>query len=552
MRAAIYTRVSTDEQATEGYSLGDQERQALARIEREGWEHVGTFSDPGVSGADRERPGLSALLDALDRIDVVVLAALDRLGRDMFHVGELFETFQAAEVRVESLRETLKDDGSASSFLGRGMLALFGDYERRVIKERTKAGVNARVRKGHFHGSFVPMGYKRGDDGLVPDAKAAKVTKRIFREYIAGRPLLGISQDLDREGVPTVRGGRWSPTTVRDMLKNPVFIGKVSINGEVYDGLHKPIIDKRTWDRAQALLNATKGTSGLRARPRGKYLLIGGLLRCGECGEAMTPSTQRNPKSQDRETYRCLGKSKFGSATCSQPPVTRALVDRAVWGHFSRVGLSVEETKAVIEKAAAHGLAEVTEQRERAEQEAAQAKAALDRVKADYTSGAISAADWKELRADLEPAAKAADAALAQVREREEEAKAAGDLGDAETETLKYLAELRAALAGEVSEGTSIEAVRAALLRVFEKFTIHRAGTFDLEKLWDDDPFTGATDTADGEYLILAEPRAEAVLGLGDEEQPVLRREPLGEARSKARLRLVQLKPVRSAISSYE
>jgi DNA invertase Pin-like site-specific DNA recombinase len=62
-RAAIYTRVSTDEQASDGYSLAEQERQALAKIEREGWVHVNTFSDPAVSGAERERPGTGLGVD---------------------------------------------------------------------------------------------------------------------------------------------------------------------------------------------------------------------------------------------------------------------------------------------------------------------------------------------------------------------------------------------------------------------------------------------------------------------------------------------------------
>ncbi len=524
-RAAIYTRVSTDEQATEGYSLGDQEQQARTRIEREGWQHAGTYSDPGVSGAERDRPGLRRLLADLDGIDVVVLAALDRLGRDMFHVGELFEQFQAAEVRVESLRETLTDDGSAASFLGRGMVALFGDYERRVIRERTKAGVNARIKQGRFHGP-APTGYQHKDGSLVVVPEGVTIVKRIFREYVGGATLLSIAKALDREGVPTVRGGRWAPSTVREMLRNVVYIGKVRAGDEVIDATHKGIIDRKTWNRAQALMEATKGTSGTRMRRRGRYLMLGGMLRCGECGEAMTPNTQRNPKADDRETYKCRGRSVFGAETCSQPPITRALVDNAIWNHFRRVGLSIEQTRTAIEKATAAQQHEVVEQRTRAERETAQATAALERVKRDYTSGAITAADWNELRADLEPAAEAAEAALAQLRERETAVAEAGEAVDAEAETLMYLAELRAAVAGEVTSEASVEAVRSALLRLFERFTLHRAGTVDLDSLWDEDPFVDATST--GDYLILVEPRADAVRGLGLDWQPVLHREPLG------------------------
>src|SRR2546422_93677 len=85
------------------------------------------------------------------------------------------------------------------------------------------------------------------------------------------------------------------------------------------------------------------------------------------------------------------------------------------------------------------------------------------------------------------PAATAAEAALAQVRDREAQVRQAGDAVDAEEATLTYLAELRAALAGEVTEHANVEAVRAALLRIFERFTLHRASAIDLDALADDD-----------------------------------------------------------------
>jgi site-specific DNA recombinase len=535
-RAAIYTRVSTDEQAAEGYSLADQEQQALAKIGREGWTHVGTYSDAGLSGANRDRPALSRLLADLDGIDVLVLAALDRLGRDMFHLGELFERFKDASVRVESLRETIADDGSAGSFLGRGMVALFADYERRIIRERTKAGVIARVRKGGYHGSFTPMGYKRNDGGLVIVRAEASIVRRIFREYLAGVPQLQIARALNRERVPTRRGGKWSSSTIRDLLRNPVFVGKVRISGEVHDGTHRPIIERKTWDRAKALLDANVDTAGTRARRRGNYLLIGGLLRCGECGEALTPSTQKNPKAPPRETYRCNGRGKHGSDFCSQGPISRAAVDSAVRKHFARVGLSIAETRNAVERASTAQRTEVVEQRERAEKEVSSAKAALARVRRDYTRGAISAEDWSDLRPDLEEELRAAVGALTLLKKQEAAVLAAANVGDVE----KRVSELKEALAADVQDAESVEAVRAALQRIYSKFTFHRPGTIDLDDLYEGNPFLDATSAA-GEGVIVVEPRPDAVLGLGDYEQPVLRREPLEQAGSRVRRTLVQL-----------
>lgn len=130
------------------------------------------------------------------------------------------------------------------------------------------------------------------------------------------------------------------------------------------------------------------------------------------------------------------------------------------------------------------------------------------------------------MRADLEPEAAAAEAAVARLREQESQAAKAGDLTDAEKGTLRYLAELRAALAGEVTSDANVEAVRAALLRIFERFTLHRADSIDLDALADHDPFVDAT--AAGDYLIVVEPRAEAIRGIDDLWAPILRRESLG------------------------
>src|SRR5262245_50810496 len=81
-RAASYARVSTDEQAREGFSLPEQEHRNAQVIASNGWTHAGDYSDPGVSGTLKSRPALDRLLTAIaeGRIDVVVVTALDRLG----------------------------------------------------------------------------------------------------------------------------------------------------------------------------------------------------------------------------------------------------------------------------------------------------------------------------------------------------------------------------------------------------------------------------------------------------------------------------------------
>jgi hypothetical protein len=126
------------------------------------------------------------------------------------------------------------------------------------------------------------------------------------------------------------------------------------------------------------------------------------------------------------------------------------------------------------------------------------------------------------------PRGGAASAALERLKEQEALVLVATNVTDVE----RRVSELREALAADVQDAESVEAVRAALQRIYSKFTFYRPGSIDLDNVYEDNPFMDATEAV-GEGLIVVEPRRDAVLGLGDYEQPVLRREPLGEAGSK-------------------
>src|SRR5829696_6598492 len=107
VRAAIYIRVSTARQAEEGFSLDEQERRAIAHIERAGWEHAGTYREEGVSGAKRDRPALGRMLADLADFDAIVVPSLDRLGRSTKDLLGLYDQFESTGVALVSLRENL-------------------------------------------------------------------------------------------------------------------------------------------------------------------------------------------------------------------------------------------------------------------------------------------------------------------------------------------------------------------------------------------------------------------------------------------------------------
>jgi len=128
-RAAIYTRVSTDRQAEEGFSLDEQQRRGLAHIDRLGWQHAGTYREEGVSGAERHRPQLDRLLGSLDDVDAVIVPSLDRLGRSTRNLLELYDLFEDRGVALVSLRDNV-DTSTPMGRMMRTVLSAVAEFER--------------------------------------------------------------------------------------------------------------------------------------------------------------------------------------------------------------------------------------------------------------------------------------------------------------------------------------------------------------------------------------------------------------------------------------
>lgn len=181
----------------------------------------------------------------------------------------------------------------------------------------------------------------------------------------------------------------------------------------------------------------------------------------------MAPRTARNRSGSLYEGYLCLGRRE-DPTSCSMPPVRRAEIDTAVFRYFEQVALDVEATREQLTAAVERKRDEVRALCDTAKREAQQAAERLARVKRDYTHGELSAAEWRELRADLAPELDAAQAEAERLRERLCTVEADTAVTDIEAEVLEQLACIRAAVAGEVVNAAGVAAVRAALLRLFD------------------------------------------------------------------------------------
>jgi DNA invertase Pin-like site-specific DNA recombinase len=203
-----YLRCSTDEQADSHAGLDAQRSAILAEAERRGWTEADlTFvEDAGYSGRDLHRPGIAAALDALrhHRADALVVSKLDRLSRSMLDFAGLMDR-SAKEGWALVALDLGVDTTTPQGEMVAAVMAVFAQFERRLIGQRTKDALAAR--KAH--------GVRLGRPSRTPES----VLQRIYAERAAGRTLRAIADGLNRDGVATAMGGRrWYPSTVRVLL----------------------------------------------------------------------------------------------------------------------------------------------------------------------------------------------------------------------------------------------------------------------------------------------------------------------------------------------
>lgn len=222
--AAIYLRVSTDEQATAGFGLDVQRTQTTGMGMVKGLKIGGVYEDAGLSGTlgPKQRPALNQLLNDVKagKVQMVIIAALDRLGRSTRIILDVVEAITHGGAQLISCRESLDTTTPTGQFM-LTIFAALAQLERDQIVKRTTDGRAARGRKDGEKGGSLPLGYRRADGGVQVDPTGAAVVRRIHTLRAARYALASIAGTLNSEGVPTAHGGRcWYPSSVREVLRN--------------------------------------------------------------------------------------------------------------------------------------------------------------------------------------------------------------------------------------------------------------------------------------------------------------------------------------------
>lgn len=286
MRAAIYVRVSTDDQARHGFSLQEQREACRRRAKELGAKAILEFADEGISGATLDRPGLERLREAVKagQVDLIVIRDPDRLARKLAHQLLLTEEFEKSGVRLEFLDFDWKDTPEGKLFYSvRGAIA---EYEKEKIRQRMTRGKMQKAKQGGFPIGFYNYGYVYDPEtGQVKiHEEEARVVAEIFN-WFTGEDIgvNGVAKRLNDRCVPTRKGKAWHRQVVKQILTNPVYKGAWR-----YKGITIPvptIVDEATWFKAQEKLREARRLWAGRSR---QDYLLSGIISCSDCGQTMT------------------------------------------------------------------------------------------------------------------------------------------------------------------------------------------------------------------------------------------------------------------------
>ena len=282
-RAALYIRVSTLEQAQEGYSVGEQRERLIAYCKAQDWLIADIYVDGGYTGSNLNRPGIQKLMSETEKFDVVLVYKLDRLSRSqrdtLYLIEEIFRPNKVDFVTMQESFDTSSPFGKAMI----GLLAVFAQLEREQIKERTWMGRVARAKTGlHHGGGNIPIGYDYEDGKLIVNPYEAEQVRKIYEWYLSGSSLKAITDKLQDAGYTNKYSSYNSWSSVRNILENETYIGRLHFGDVVVDHAHEAIITEEQFNAAQILRGKRREQFGSHAF-QSKHVLTG-LLFCGHCG----------------------------------------------------------------------------------------------------------------------------------------------------------------------------------------------------------------------------------------------------------------------------
>lgn len=274
LRAALYIRVSTREQALEGYSLDAQERTLLDYCKAKKYAITEIYRDEGRSAKDiKNRPGMKQLLDDAkeEKFDIILVWKLTRFSRNMADIMTTCEDLDKRGISLVSYSEAF-DSTTPAGRMVRSMLGTVAQFEREVISENVLLGLYERAKQGKRTCSEI-LGYDiDGKDTWKINKPESEYITFVFNTYLERKNISEVAALAKEQGYHGKRGRAPSATAVRVILTRPQYCGYNLFCGELFKGNHAPIISPSQFNRVQSVLKKQGKISG-RTRKTNYYYI---------------------------------------------------------------------------------------------------------------------------------------------------------------------------------------------------------------------------------------------------------------------------------------
>ncbi len=307
MKYFIYTRKSTDSEERQILSIESQLSELKEFAAKEKLEIVASLCEAQTA----KEPGRKIFGEMLDRICAGEASGIlawhpDRLARNSIDGGKIIYLLDTGKIKDLKFPTFWFDSTPQGKFM---MNIAFGQSKYYIdnLSENIKRGHRQKLRKGIWPG-FAPLGYLNNHKtkAIDTDKEKAPLIRKCFELYATGEyTLKAIKQFLADTEIDSYKGNVLSCSCVQRMLKNPFYYGVFKFNGEIYQGIHEPIISKKLFDSVQQVMN----NRGKKKRKRKHEFAFSGLMRCGSCGCFITAETQKG-----HNYYRCTKKKQ----TCNE------------------------------------------------------------------------------------------------------------------------------------------------------------------------------------------------------------------------------------------
>ena len=253
-RVAIYTRVSTEDQAKEGFSLDAQKERLRMYCKAQGMEVVKEYVDDGHSGRNTNRPAYQQMMADKETWDVILVVKMDRIHRNSRNFMDMMDNLNKWGKGFASMTENLDTTTAMGRFV-MDIIQRIAQLESEQIGERVYMGMHQKAATvGGMMGGGHPYGYEIQDGKLIVIPDEAKVVKEIFADYLSGLSTTKIALKLTGQGIPTKRGGKWDAPTVSYILRNPIYAGFLEWDDLIKPAEHEPIVSPEDFNNVQESL----------------------------------------------------------------------------------------------------------------------------------------------------------------------------------------------------------------------------------------------------------------------------------------------------------